>query len=221
VVSALGIRETSEVSTTDTDTSSVTATTATGSYQYTLPTEDESEDADTTGETEGDEPAVQDGPLALDFQTITIPAGETARLTATGGAGEISWTSSNEAVATVENGAVTAVAGGSATITAKAGEESVSCSVTVTGTAASTNTGSSNSSGTLSLNKTDFTMSSGDPDVTLKVKGTDSAVTWASGNTAVVTVSESGVVKRVGKGTTTVTATVDGQVLECIVRVAN
>ena len=74
------------------------------------------------------------------------------------------------------------------------------------------------SNANLSLNKTDFTFWSKDPDVTLKVKGTESPVTWASANTSVATVNESGVVKWAGKGTTTITATVDGQVLECIVR---
>ena len=43
----------------------------------------------------------------------------------------ITWTSDNTAVATVANGKVTALAAGTATITAKAGEKSASCSVTV------------------------------------------------------------------------------------------
>ena len=66
--------------------------------------------------------------------------------------------------------------------------------------------------------KTDFTFGSKDADVQMKVKGTDSPVTWASANTSVATVSASGVVKWAGKGTTKITASVDGQVLECIVR---
>ena len=59
----------------------------------------------------------------------------------------------------------------------------------------------------------------GDPNVQLKVSGTSSAVTWASKNIGIATVSGSGVVKAVAAGTTTITATVDGKVLECIVRV--
>ena len=151
------------------------------------------------------------GPLALDYNAISIPAGETARLTVTGGTGVITWSSSNENIATVEGGSVTGKAGGTVTVTASAGEETVSCTVTVTGDPWV-------SDANLTLNKTDFTIYSGDPDVQMKVKGTESAVVWASENTSVVTISESGVVKRVGKGTTTVTATVDGQVLSCIVR---
>ena len=111
----------------------------------------------------------------------------------------------------MEGGSVTGKSGGTATITATSGEESVSCTVTVTGDPWV-------SSANLSLNKTDFTFGSGDTPVTLRVKGTESPVTWASANTSVATVSESGVVKWAGKGTTTITATVDGQVLECIVR---
>lgn len=43
----------------------------------------------------------------------------------------VTWTSDNTAVATVESGKVTAVATGTATITAKAGNKSATCSVTV------------------------------------------------------------------------------------------
>ena len=151
------------------------------------------------------------GPLALDYNAISIPAGETARLTVTGGTGVITWSSSNENIATVSNGSVVGKAGGTVTITAAAGEESVECIVTVTGEPWV-------SDANLSLNKTDFTIYSGDPDVQMKVKGTDSPVVWASENPSVASISESGVVKWVGKGTTNVTATVDGQVLTCIVR---
>lgn len=159
------------------------------------------------------EPAapVEEGPLALSRADITIAAGETARLTASGGTGEVAWSTSNENIAAVEGGSVTGKAGGTATITAASGGETASCAVTITGTPYVSNAN-------LSLNKTDFTFWSKDPDVTLKVKGTESPVTWASANTSVATVSESGVVKWAGKGTTTITATVDGQVLECIVR---
>lgn len=159
-----------------------------------------------------DVPAEPAAPLALSQTSITIAAGETARLTASGGSGTVIWTTSNENIATVADGAVTGKAGGTATITAACGGETVSCAVNITGTPYV-------STANLSLNKTDFTLKSGDPDVQMKVKGTDSPVVWASANTSVVTVSETGLVKRVGKGTTKVTATVDGQTLECTVRV--
>lgn len=167
----------------------------------------ETEDGDTGTEGTG-EPT---GPLALSSDSMTIPTGETARLTTTGGSGGVTWTTSNEHIATVDAGAVTGQAGGTATITAVSGEESVSCLVTVTGDPWV-------SAANLSLNLTDFTLRSGDPDVTMSVSGTDSSVTWASKDTSIVTISESGVVSRVGPGTTEITATVDGQVLTCTVR---
>lgn len=160
-----------------------------------------------------DVPAAPAEPLALSQPAFTIRTGETARLTASGGSGTVSWSSSNEHIATVDGGAVTGVAGGTVTITAVSGEESAVCQVTVEGEAW-VNPNAAN----LRLNKTDFTLYAKDPDVQMKVSGTDSPVTWTSGNTAVVTVSETGVVKWVGKGNTTVTATVDGVTLECIVR---
>lgn len=164
----------------------------------------------------GDAPAQPDvppepaGPLTLSQTSFSIAAGETALLTTSGGAGEVSWSSSNENIATVEGGSVTGKAGGTVTITATAGEESVACTVTITGDPWV-------SDAKLSLNKADFTFGSSET-VQLKVKGTDSPAVWSSANTAVATVSESGLVKWAGKGTTTVTATVDGQTLECIVR---
>lgn len=161
--------------------------------------------------TDTTEPA---GPLTLSHDTVSFASGQTARITATGGTGEITWTSSNENIATVDGGSVTGVAGGTVTITAKAGEETATCTVIVTGDPWVSNAN-------LSLNKTDFTLRPGDPDVQLKIKGGEyGSVTWSSANTNVATVSADGVVKRVGKGTTTVTANVDGQVLECIVRVS-
>lgn len=150
------------------------------------------------------------GPLALSQSSISIPAGETALLTASGGSGEVSWSTSNENIATVEGGSVTGKAGGTVTITAAAGEETAECRVTITGDPWV-------STANLSLNKTDFTFGSSEK-VTLKVRGTDSPVTWSSANTGVATVSDGGVVQWAGKGTTTVTASVDGQTLECIVR---
>jgi len=152
-------------------------------------------------------------PLTLDFETISIPVGETARITAAGGTGDVIWDSSNINIATVDGGAVTGVAGGTVTITAKAGEETVSCTVTVTGDAWV-------SPVQLSLNKTDVTVRSTEPpSFQLKIKGGEhGSVVWSSSKESVATVNADGVVKRVGKGNCTITATVDGHVLECIVR---
>lgn len=68
--------------------------------------------------------------------TATLTSkGETIQLTATvlpEGAGEATWTSSDEAVATVSpEGIVTAIGEGTATITATAGEKTATCTITV------------------------------------------------------------------------------------------
>ena len=75
--------------------------------------------------------------IALEPTSVTIEAGQTAVLTATVSPADatnatVTWSSSNESVATVDNGTVTAVAAGSATITATAGDKSATCTVTVT-----------------------------------------------------------------------------------------
>ena len=73
--------------------------------------------------------------IALKETALSIPAGETRTLTATvepeNATDAIVWTSSNEAVATVADGVVSAIAEGAATITAKAGEFEATCEVTV------------------------------------------------------------------------------------------
>lgn len=55
------------------------------------------------------------------------------------------------------------------------------------------------------------------------VKGTrdlyDGEIVWTSQDTNVVSISQDGLVERVGRGTTTVTAIIGDMTLECIVRV--
>ena len=151
------------------------------------------------------------GPLALSQSDITIAAGDTALLTASGGSGDVVWSSSNENIAAVEGGSVTGKAGGKVTITAACGEETASCTVNVTGDPWV-------STANLSLNRTDFTLNAGNPTFQMEVKGTDSAAVWTSSNPSAATVSDTGVVTRVGGGNATITAAVDGQELTCIVR---
>lgn len=168
-----------------------------------------------------DGPPVEAGPLTLESPVeFTIPAGETGRITVSGGAGNIVWTSSNPEIASVDDGHVTGVAGGKVTITATAGEESVSCTVTVTGDPWV-------SSVSFSLcfadgrSATDFSFSNKYPgDIQLKVVGGEySSISWSIDKTGVATVSSTGLVSRgSSKGTATITVVVDGQTLTCIVR---
>ena len=75
--------------------------------------------------------------ITLDQTAATLTEGESVTLVATVSPADatdqtVTWETSDAAVATVENGVVTAVAAGTATITAKAGEHSATCVVTVT-----------------------------------------------------------------------------------------
>ena len=160
---------------------------------------------------------------STDFSLFSV--GENSTLTVTGGNGTYQWFSEDDGVASVDkNGKVTAVSKGDVNIVVTDGEKQGTCIVRVkiSGTSSGGQTGQSTSSPastTAKLSSTDFTIYVGDPDVPLTVSGVSSGITWASKNTAVATVSSSGVVKAVGTGTTTVTASWNGQTLECIVRV--
>ncbi len=170
------------------------------------------EDADPDGTTaDPNTPVEPAGPLTLSQSEFTIAAGETGRIIASGGSGPVTWSSSNNEIAKVEDGAVTGVAGGKVTITAVSGEETKTCSVTVTGDPWV-------SSANIKMNKSDVTLPAKEKGFQLKVTGTENPVTWSSANTNVAKVSDSGWVTWVGKGTTTITASVDGHVMECIVR---
>ena len=142
-----------------------------------------------------------------------------------GSTGTITWTSSDPEVASVdETGKVSAgTKTGNATITATMpGGVTHTCLVhnsVTTGASTSTGSGSGTTTSTaLSLNRTDFTLSKTYPSFQVKVSGTSSTPVWSIGNSAVATVSSNGTVTYVGKGTTTLTCTVDGKTLTCTVR---
>ncbi len=72
--------------------------------------------------------------VTLDQSTVQVEVGKTVTLTATvepAGAAEVTWESSNTAVATVDGGVVTGVAEGTAIIAASADGKTASCIVTV------------------------------------------------------------------------------------------
>lgn len=84
-----------------------------------------------------EDPEFSEASVSISQAFLNLKVGATATLTATVSPSDatnkaISWTSSNNTVATVSNGVVTAVAEGSTTITAMAGGKTATCHVTVT-----------------------------------------------------------------------------------------
>ena len=156
--------------------------------------------------------------LTIDKTELKLTVGDTAVLTVTGAEG-YQWSSSDSAVASVdETGKVSAVAAGTATITASADGASAACVVTVEkkeepkkDLALETIYGSLNKNG---RGNWEFTASEGDA-FGMMVSGTDSDVSWSSSNKSVATIASDGTFKAVGSGKAVITAEVDGQTLKC------
>lgn len=157
--------------------------------------------------------------LTLDQTALELTVGGTGKLTATGAEG-ITWTSGNADVAAVgEDGTVTAVAAGTATISASAeGADPVTCTVTVKEAPKKDLVLRSiyNSKGVAQI---EFSMRVGDPAVPMTVDGTDSTVKWSTEHSNIATINSDGEVTAVSSGRTTIIAEVDGQTLKCEVLV--
>ena len=152
--------------------------------------------------------------LTLSQRNADRTVGSTVKLTASGGESIVSFSSSNEAVATVSaDGTVKAVGEGSAVVTAKAGDLTASCSVAVKGTeqtdVPATNTLFLQSSGGLTGQ---FSMNPGET-ASVEVVGSSAPVTWSSSDSQIATVDASGIVTGVSSGLAIITAVVDGQTL--------
>ena len=159
--------------------------------------------------------------VSLSEESLTLEEGKTATLTATVQPSDatdktVTWGSSNSAVATVSSsGVVTAVKEGSATITAAAGGKQAKCTVTVKkGVVAVTGITLSQTSLSLEVGKTATLTATVQPS-----DATDKTVSWSSSNSAVATVSSSGVVTAVKEGSATITASAGGKQATCTVTV--
>ena len=114
--------------------------------------------------------------IALNKQEETLNVGDTLNLVVSGTpadaeVGEVTWTSSDEAVASVANGVVTAVAAGTATITATVGELTATCAITVSGAAATTTTIGLTAENVLGYSGTNIAYPSDSTPVTATVSG--------------------------------------------------
>src|SRR5436309_12205760 len=147
----------------------------------------------------------------------TVPVGRAAQRTATpqDASGNpltgrvITWQSSNGAVASVNgSGLVTAVATGAATITATSEGQSGTAVVTVSNVPVASVTVTPASASVQQGATVQLTATPRDANGTAL---SGRVVTWGSNNTAVATVSGSGLVSGAGAGSATITATSEGQ----------
>ena len=159
---------------------------------------------------------VPTGSVTLDKTSLSLAVGETAQLIATVRPDDatdknVSWTSSDESVAKVDNGMVTAVKAGKVAITAKCGDKTAECAVTVTVP-----------TGSVTLDKATLTLAVGETaTLTATVKpddATDKNVTWTSSDESVAKVAD-GRVTAVKAGKATITARCGGKTAECAVTV--
>ena len=154
--------------------------------------------------------------ISLDKTDLTLVKGTSEDLTATVSPDnatepDVTWTSSNPDIAKVEGGKVTAVNGGSATITAKAGEKEATCEVTVTVPVES-----------VTLDQTELTLVE-EQQATLTATvnpadATDKTVSWSSSDPEVASV-EGGKVSALKAGTATITAKAGEKEATCKVTV--
>lgn len=122
----------------------------------------------------------------------------------------ITWESSDEKVATVENGVVYALFGGKATITAKSGDISKTVDVIVIGEKEEPKVVLDYNTLGLSIGE-GFTLNTND----------DVSVTWSSSDTSVVVVDQSGNIVALKEGEATIKATTDDDYYdECVVTVS-
>jgi uncharacterized protein YjdB len=149
--------------------------------------------------------------------TASLTVGATTQLTATPkdangtalGGRVVTWGTSNAAVATVSvSGLVTSIAAGSATITATSEGKSGTSTITVTNVPVASVTVSP---ATASLTVGATTQLTATPKDSNGTALSGRAVTWATSNAAVATVSASGLVRGVAAGSATVTATSEGK----------
>ena len=161
--------------------------------------------------------ATQVTSITLDRTSASLKAGETVTLTATVKPDDatdktVTWSTSDATIATVSNGVVTAKKVGSATITAKAGDKTATCAVTVVATQVTS----------ITLNRTSASLKAGETvTLTATVKpddATDKTVTWSSSDATVATVSN-GVVSAKKVGTATITAKAGDKTATCTVMV--
>ncbi|MBO7077043.1 MAG: Ig-like domain-containing protein [Bacteroidales bacterium] len=160
--------------------------------------------------------------VTLNKTELTLTEGDSETLTATVKPDDatdktVTWTSSDASIASVDaNGKVTAVKDGSATITAKAGEKTATCAVTVSKNVVAVTS--------VTLNKTELTLTEGDSETlaaTVKPDdATDRTVTWSTSDATVAAVDNNGKITAVKEGSATITAMAGEESATCAVSIS-
>lgn len=170
------------------------------------------------GESQG---VVEATSVTLNTTSQQLNVGETFALVATVSPDNatdktVTWATSDAAVATVDTeGKVTAVAAGTATITATCGSVSASCTVTVlTPIIEAANISLNTESVELAVGETRQIVATVTPE-----DATDKTVTWTTSDAAIATVDADGTVTGVAVGTAIVTATCGSVSATCEVAV--
>lgn len=154
--------------------------------------------------------------ITLNKTSLSLKVGESYTLKATVNPyyatnKTVTWECSNNSVATVNDGVVTAISQGTATITARAGNKSATCYVSVqqdnipvTG---------------ITLNKYSLSLYEGESEnliaTVYPTNATDKTVTWSSEVTSVASVDQNGKVTAIKNGTTTIIARAGGYEARC------
>lgn len=140
----------------------------------------------------------------LNITKTTIVKGQSVKLQVVGKQKGVAWKSSNKKIATVtKNGKVLAKAPGKAIITAKVGNKSLKCKVTVV---------------KYGLNKKNVTLQEGQK-VKLKLLNANKKVKWSSSNKKVAKVSSKGTVSAVSAGKAKIYAKMAGKTYKCSITV--
>ena len=157
--------------------------------------------------------------IVLDKTSVELLEGETITLTATVEPSNatdktVTWSTSDASIATVDNnGVVKAIKVGKVTITAKAGDKTATCEVTVKPVPVSG----------IVLDKTTIELFEGET-TTLKAtvspdNATDKTVTWSTSDASIATVDNNGVMKAIKVGKVTITAKAGDKTATCEVTV--
>lgn len=159
--------------------------------------------------------------VSIDQSSVEMTIGEKKQLSATVTPSDatdqsITWSSSKKSVATISNqGLVTAIAEGTTTIKARAGEKTSACIVTVRKEIIAVTS--------ITLDKTSLSLVKGESETLVATvnpsNATHTKVSWTSTAPGVATVDSEGNVKAIANGNATITAQVDDIKATCPVTV--